>query len=62
MCKSIKKKKGLNSSRNIVPDLDNLFLSFCLTDFELKIILNILSEFYTITLYFNFYLYVLSIF
>jgi hypothetical protein len=42
------KKKGYNSSRDIIPKLEDLVLSFSLSEFELKLILEILSKFYNI--------------
>lgn len=43
-------KKSYDCSRNIVPTLDDLLLSFELTEFELDIIIEVISKYYNITL------------
>jgi len=44
------KKKGLNCSRDIVPNLNYLTFSYDLDKFELDIVTGVLSKFYNIDL------------
>jgi hypothetical protein len=44
------KKKGYNCSRDIVPNLDSLTFSYDLKEFELNIVIDVLSKFYTVDL------------
>lgn len=41
-------KKGYNCSRNIVPNLKRLLLSYCLNNLELKLVINVLKKYYDI--------------